>query len=195
MPRTEEAFKLIREERRQDILKKAAQVFAEKGLANTKINDIAEAAGISQGLLYRYYTDKEAVFTAVLENGIGGVLRLTEKARQQSGTAYEKLYWLTDHFVQGIMAAPVYFRIFTQALAVPGGVRETIRSLRGLRDTLLEIIRDGQSSGEFTKGDAEELALLYLACLYGLCAGVGSFSPSVKRNFPKIKTIMHILEP
>jgi AcrR family transcriptional regulator len=37
-------------------------VFAAKGLASTKIEDLAEAAGVSQGLLYRYFTDKEDVF-------------------------------------------------------------------------------------------------------------------------------------
>ena len=72
MPRTEQAYQQIRDDRREFILRASARVFAEKGLSNTKISDLAEAAGISQGLLYRYYADKEAVFIAILEHGIGG---------------------------------------------------------------------------------------------------------------------------
>ena len=54
------------DDRRDLILQCASRVFAAKGYAGTKIVDIAEAAKMSQGLLYRYYTSKEVLFTELL---------------------------------------------------------------------------------------------------------------------------------
>ena len=46
--------------------REAAALFAERGLGATKITDIAEAAGISQGLLYHYYPSKEAIYVELI---------------------------------------------------------------------------------------------------------------------------------
>ena len=85
MPRTEEAFQQIRDESKRQILDAAVKVFAQKGLANTKISDLAEAAGVSQGLLYRYFTDKDDVFIALLERAINGVIQIAQTAIGQPG--------------------------------------------------------------------------------------------------------------
>lgn len=56
------------EERRQQILDGALQVFAEKGFVQATNKDIADAAGIgSPALLYHYFKDKEALLRAALE--------------------------------------------------------------------------------------------------------------------------------
>jgi len=53
--------------RKQEILIGALQVFARKGYDKTTISDIAKELGISQGLCYRYYESKEAIYDAALE--------------------------------------------------------------------------------------------------------------------------------
>ena len=54
MPRTKEAFRQIRDERKEKILNIAANVFATKGLANTKIEDLAQAAESAKGCFTEY---------------------------------------------------------------------------------------------------------------------------------------------
>ena len=65
MPRTKEVSQQVRDISKQNILDKAAEVFTNKGLANTKVSDLAKAAGVSQGLLYWYFPSKEDVFVAL----------------------------------------------------------------------------------------------------------------------------------
>jgi TetR/AcrR family transcriptional regulator, cholesterol catabolism regulator len=56
------------EERRLQILDKALTVFASKGFKGTSIKNIAQAAGISQGLMYHYFNSKEALLNATIEH-------------------------------------------------------------------------------------------------------------------------------
>ena len=49
-PRTEETNARIREEQRERILEAAKAIFAHKGFSDTKMTDIAAAAGVSYGL-------------------------------------------------------------------------------------------------------------------------------------------------
>ena len=55
------------EVRRQEILDAALQIFGEKGYEKTSIADIAKAIGVAQGLCYRYFPSKEALFDSVIE--------------------------------------------------------------------------------------------------------------------------------
>jgi AcrR family transcriptional regulator len=58
------------EERRQQIINGALEVFAQKGFEKATNKDIAEAAGIgSPGLIYHYFKDKSDLFRQVLEQG------------------------------------------------------------------------------------------------------------------------------
>lgn len=54
------------EERKEKILRDAIGVFLRKGYEKTCISDIAEAAGISQGLCYRYFASKEVLYEAAV---------------------------------------------------------------------------------------------------------------------------------
>jgi AcrR family transcriptional regulator len=59
--------KIQAEERRSQIMDTALKVFAEKGFSGTSIKDIAEAADISQGLMYHYFASKDALLKATIE--------------------------------------------------------------------------------------------------------------------------------
>jgi TetR/AcrR family transcriptional regulator len=52
---------------REAILDAAEELFARQGFAATTIKDIAAAARVNSALLYYYFTDKEALYQAVLE--------------------------------------------------------------------------------------------------------------------------------
>src|SRR5690606_36837012 len=52
-------------ERKQQLVDCAAQLFTERGFAETRIKDIVEAAGVAKGLFYWYFENKEALFAEV----------------------------------------------------------------------------------------------------------------------------------
>ena len=55
------------EERKQEILDTAMRIFYEKGYEKTSITDIARAIGVAQGLCYRYFPSKEALFDSAID--------------------------------------------------------------------------------------------------------------------------------
>jgi AcrR family transcriptional regulator len=57
--------KLSGEDRRAAIIKAVRRVFAEKGFDGTTTRELADAAGISEGLLFKHFPKKETLFTAM----------------------------------------------------------------------------------------------------------------------------------
>ncbi len=74
------------EDRREQIIDAAMQVFAQKGYLRATNKDIARTAGITPGLIYHYFENKEAVLKAVIEGrSPARILRtLPENALTQS---------------------------------------------------------------------------------------------------------------
>ena len=60
-----------KEEKVSKILTVALSLLAKKGYENTTINDLADAAGISRGLLHYYFKDKEDLVAKALTFGFG----------------------------------------------------------------------------------------------------------------------------
>lgn len=55
------------EQRRAQLLETALDLFAEKGVENTTIKDIANSIGVAQGLVYHYFDSKNELLMAVIE--------------------------------------------------------------------------------------------------------------------------------
>ena len=59
-----------KEARPAEIVAAALQVFAEKGFAAARLDDIAARAGVSKGALYLYFETKQDLFTAVVREAV-----------------------------------------------------------------------------------------------------------------------------
>jgi AcrR family transcriptional regulator len=55
------------QERKEQLLDHAAQLFAERGYSETRVLDIVQAAGVAKGLFYWYFENKEALFRELVE--------------------------------------------------------------------------------------------------------------------------------
>lgn len=65
-------LRLSPQERIPQILQAAAQEFARQGYQQTRVQDIAAAAGLSKGGFYAHFSGKEAVFEALLRHNLSG---------------------------------------------------------------------------------------------------------------------------
>ena len=63
-------FRRRKEARPAEIVAAAFEVFAQKGFAGAKLDDIAARAGVSKGALYLYFETKEELFRAVVTQGV-----------------------------------------------------------------------------------------------------------------------------
>jgi AcrR family transcriptional regulator len=198
MPRTEEANQRIREEQRAKILEGARKVFARKGMAAT-MAEVAAEASVSQGLAYRYFANKEAIFHELVEQavqtGIAGIQRIP----RMPGTPGERLELLVSKAWEGRREHPEYYQVLYQVLddeATSGDIRELIgKQGKAYLDVLRQLIVEGQATGEVARGDPDQLVIVILACLDGLTRLALRDPEQVKKHFPDIGIILRIFKP
>ncbi|HVV65466.1 MAG TPA: TetR/AcrR family transcriptional regulator [Rhizomicrobium sp.] len=90
-----------KDERPSEILEAALKVFAEKGYAGARMDDIASRAGVTKGTIYLYFDSKETVFKTLVRESIGATLSsVTASADAFQGSARDLL-----RMVLGSMAA------------------------------------------------------------------------------------------
>lgn len=65
-PKNDEQFKIIRDQRYEEISSAALKIFARKGFAATKISDITLSVNLSHGLFYHYFKSKENIYVSIL---------------------------------------------------------------------------------------------------------------------------------
>ena len=80
-------IRLDSDERRKAIVKAAVPLFARKGFAGTTTRELAEAAGISEALLFKHFPKKELLYREILRLGCEGDPALEELAALPPSTA------------------------------------------------------------------------------------------------------------
>jgi AcrR family transcriptional regulator len=78
--------RLDSDERRRTIVRAAVPLFARKGFAGTTTREIAEAAGISEALLFRHFPSKQLLYREILRSGCEGDPALEKLATLQPST-------------------------------------------------------------------------------------------------------------
>lgn len=196
-PRSQEQSKEIRAEQRERILKAAGELFARRGLAATRISDVAAGAGVSHGLLYHYFGGKDELFTALVERAVRGALWVTGSAREGPGTPWERATRMLDAMLSGMRASPQSSLIVVQAMtsdSVPEGTRRVLERYNPESfANVVELIREGQAAGEMVEGDPGELATSLLSCVQGLAIMVAGAPPGTYA-FPEPETVLRMLE-
>ncbi|MDX3759855.1 TetR/AcrR family transcriptional regulator [Streptomyces mirabilis] len=105
--------RLSTEERREQLLSVGARLFSESPYDEVWIEQVAEIAGVSRGLLYHYFPTKRDFFAAVVERESERMLRLTEAV---PGTPVrEQLSAGLDTFLAYVEAHAHGFRAFHRA--------------------------------------------------------------------------------
>jgi AcrR family transcriptional regulator len=198
MPRTEEANQRIREEQGAKILDGARKAFARKGLAAT-MADVASEASVSQGLAYRYFANKEAIFHALLEQAVQVGIATTPRVLEMPGTPGERLDFLISRAWEGRREYPEFYQLMYQVLsdeATPDDLRERIgRQGQTYMDVMRQLIVEGQATGEVAEGDPDQLVTVVLACLDGLSRLALRVPEQLKKNFPDTGIILRIFKP
>lgn len=171
MPRTKEENERVRQERRKSILQGSLPVLAEKGLAATKISDLAKSAQISVGLFYSYFPSKEDIFVELINEYLESGQEMIEEIKQQKLTPLEQITQMfADLFNTSLKegVGGLYFRLFLQISYYPQLWDRLIIS-DFLEDPvykyLSDTIKKGQKEGTFRNisSDAISLILGYIA--------------------------------
>ena len=95
-------IRLDSDERRKAIVKAAVPLFARKGFAGTTTRELAEAAGISEALLFRHFPSKQLLYREILQLGCEGDPALDQLAALQPSTAtlVGMIRFMVRHFLR-----------------------------------------------------------------------------------------------
>jgi AcrR family transcriptional regulator len=171
-----------KEARPAELLSAALALFVERGYAATKLDDVAAKAGVSKGTLYLYFDSKEALFKAVIEQGILPMLDEGEALIQQHEVdARSLLQMLVLRWWQLLGETPLG-GIPKLMIAEAGNFPEVATYyydnviVRG-RELLRQALLRGVASGEFRQLDIESTIDVVMAPVIMLVVWRYSLAP------------------
>ncbi len=139
------------ERRIADIMAAAKTVFTEKGYSEALISDIAERAGVVEGSIYRFFTNKRELLIRVIEHWYEEMLARDEEQFKGVRGSWNQIRFIVHHHLLSIRREPALSRLVLQELRPDPGYRET--RLFQLNQTyvhrIIDVIRAGVASGEF----------------------------------------------
>ncbi|MBX0358229.1 TetR/AcrR family transcriptional regulator [Halobacillus sp. Nhm2S1] len=161
-------------QRRADILEAARQVFIEHGYEHTTMKHVMEAAGVSRGGLYQYFSNKEDLFEALLEEGLTEEAEATEDSLEKVESYWSLLMQLLfgedgspDTEMDPLAPSKLEFFITGRNDERRRAYGEK-RYEMGLR-IYDDLIKKGQKSGEFSdRYDSELVARSIITFIDGL---------------------------
>ncbi len=150
------------EERRQEILDMAMKLFSDKGYEQTSITDIARAIGVAQGLCYRYFPSKEALFDCAVERYADELAgRLSLQAGRPGLTLKELIETMT---LTAERPDSPYYGAFHAGENKKFHGQLVLAVCEKLSKTVLQLLSESQKRGEIRLKDLHTAASF---CVYG----------------------------
>ncbi|WP_327668169.1 MULTISPECIES: TetR/AcrR family transcriptional regulator [unclassified Streptomyces] len=157
---------------REDVLRAAARVLAERGLDAARLRDVARAAGVSIGALQHHFETRDELFREAFEWSIEQLI-----ARWRASAADEPDPWHRfELLVQALTGDPELERRcatwteFCASAARHPGLRDGVRSVHEEWLTLLTgIVEDGVIQGDFVPVLPVDTAIASIAALVDGC--------------------------
>ncbi len=161
-----------------DVIREAAaHVLLREGYARATTNRIAEIAGVSVGTIYQYFTNKDAIFDALIRGEVDGLKQLLVEALPDPAVPIaDALRILLSSIIRARPEAPTLYRALEQ---VPNGLfRRWVSEARG---NVVELIRDFLwiHRRELRVRDFEAAAFVIVAASEGIAMNA---SPEFYRN-------------
>jgi TetR/AcrR family fatty acid metabolism transcriptional regulator len=141
----------IKKDKETVILDAALRIIKQKGFHKARMSDIAKEAGISYGLVYHYFNNKEDLFDAILNRWWDGLFGLMEGLSEGVNDVQEKLRQIIDYFLDTYQSEPELVNIF---------ITEISRSTTNLTSYRLEHFKKSMSLTEEVIAECQEKQLL-----------------------------------
>jgi AcrR family transcriptional regulator len=119
-------------DRREQLVTIGARLFAERPFSDVWIEQVAEQAGVSRGLVYHYFPNKRDFYTAVVRRGAQDAIRISEP--DESLPLLERLRASLDHFLSYVEENENGFRaVYRGQHSADEEIRAVVREGRDLQ--------------------------------------------------------------
>ena len=123
--------------KRDVILRRAADLFAQHGYSATSIAMIAGACGVSKALVYHYYPDKEALLYNLLRAHLEALINVVEAA---TGQGASRLHAMSEALLEAYRDADSQHQVQISSLKLLASERQ--EALRKLERRLVDLFAD-----------------------------------------------------
>jgi len=196
-PRTADQNREIRQARQEQILQAARQVFAAQGFHNTRMSDIAQATGVSQGTLYHYFRSKDELFLAVLNVWNEQIKNVVEQLPAAEVDVTDK-FWMVNQlavnfFETGEDLLPVLVEYWAYLLHNADAAAHFRQFFLTMQQSFKEIIRQGVDAGEFKPVDVELASTLPLVILDGVTLLTAILGKDIMQPVEQVKLAQRLV--
>ncbi len=129
--RTPTSRELKKAERRSELLAAAATLFADRGFAGVRLEDLGAAVGISGPAVYRHFPNKEAVLVELLADISQYLLAGGQKVAASEDSPAQMLSDLIDFHLEFALSSPALIKIQDRDLqSLPDPARRSVRRMQ-----------------------------------------------------------------
>lgn len=171
--------------RREQMLTAAAELIAERGLAQTRIADVAERVGASPALVVYYFDTKDNLLTAALRHSEAGFYREAEVLLEQPASLAQRLSTLVDLTLSVESAGEVsgqwglWFDLWSEAFRHPEIAVDRRQMDEQWRGLIVRVVQAGIDAEEIAPVDVDDFAVTWAALLDGFSVQVALRDESV----------------
>ena len=153
----------VSDERKNQILNAAEDVFTRKGLDDARMDDIAEETGLSKGTLYLYFKSKDDLIIAILDRIFQGIFKLIDARKDEEISATEAVKQFTEEAIRDYKMMMHIMPVAYEFLALAFRNKTVQKALKQYfihyMDALVPMIQRGIDAGDFRPVDAREVAI------------------------------------
>src|ERR1700722_3895831 len=156
-------------ETRERLFAAAVRLFAEKGFAETTVEDITNAADVGKGTFFNYFPSKEHILIAFSDMQLGKLERFVETARNGREPMRSFFQTMSQQMTSEPAKKPDVMRALLQANLSSSTVRNLMRERNARGENLLsQLVQIGQERSEFRRDvSALEIARVFRQLTFG----------------------------
>lgn len=183
---------------KEKIQKVAVKLFSEKGYTETSLREISEALNISKAALYYHFSNKEEIFTSIIEKNFKNTIKFHQELASLKISTWEILRKWIENTITSSMKNSEIWQIIRQIMM--GKFKNKFHDLDLFSfinknfEILNSIIKRGIKRGEIRDDiDPEFLTLAFLSTLHSV---IGPMRYNIKnRDTNKIiETVLKIIK-
>ncbi len=166
------------------ILAAAERIFAARGLAGARTDEIARAARVNKAMLYYYFGSKERLYHAVFENLFGRAGRMIQEETPAQASPRQTVLAFVEGYFKFRIENPNYARLMQHMmLENPEQFRWIAREYfeQGFK-RMTRIIKSASADGEFQPVNPDHTMLNIIAMIVFYFSGAPVHSVLLRRN-------------
>lgn len=194
-PESAPKFRRRKADRPGEIVQAALAVFAEKGFAAAKLEEIATRAGVSKGALYLYFETKEDLFRAVVEQAIAPNIQAIRTLIAGHPGPISALVRLVPERIAAVLETLPVGGVVKMVIGEAGNFPQLARVwhdrlVAPALGALTDAVTAAQARGEVKPGDPRAYALQLISPLLMAVIWRETFTPVGAQDFD-VRAVAH----